>query len=259
MTETESGSTELTGMKRGSTTLCELWASSVAVIRQKGMLLLTWGILALLLCLPCALYFSANVLTSSGAPGGPVSAWDSLPALDKLTSLVAVWFMTFGVMGLTQAVASLATGDVCLRQPTTARSLARRLMPKLARVLALQVLTFLTVFTVLLVVLFFPLTIFAIPGILIDNYDLSKAVAVSANMVFQNLGKVISILLMALAVVFVWVHIQGPVMSGTGSLIAALNVEARVAVLYLGGILINIPITILYFRGREQFLPSPPN
>lgn len=258
MMDIESGSNEIAGRQRGGITMRELWTSSSDVIRQKGLVLLAWGIVALLLCLPFAAFFAAKVLTSSGISGGPVSTWNSLARLGKFSSLLAVWFMTFGLLGVVQAVTSLATCDAYLKQTTTVRGLARRLLPKLARVLALQVLTFLTVFTVLLVVLFLPLIIFAIPAIMIDNYDLSKAVAVSASLVFQNLGKVIPILTIALAAIFVWVHIQGPVMPGAGSLPVALNVEAHVAVLYPAGILINIPITILYFRGREQFLPLGP-
>ena len=230
-----------------------LLVRTIAVARQKAFALLGWGLVAILLCLPCAMIFAQQVgLVASGKQIDLVSLWSSFTPLEKLGTLFSIWFMTLGLLGLTQAVSALATWDACTQTPTSLRSLTTRLLPKLHRIMGLQL------FVILMLIVLLPLSVFAIPAILIDNCGVFKGFGKSASMWSHHAGKTILILFFALVVAVGWRLTVGATATpeGLNPLLVALAFEARLLMFYFAGVVVGIPTTLLYYQSRET-LQSP--
>jgi hypothetical protein len=69
----------------------DLLMQTFTVIRKKAMVLLLWGGVAALLCLPCATFFLQQLNLSAGGPLDPASLWGSFTPLEKLGNLFSIW------------------------------------------------------------------------------------------------------------------------------------------------------------------------
>jgi hypothetical protein len=233
-------------------TLGVLFVRTAAVARRKALILLGWGMPALLLCLPCSILFVRLVDITGGGTVDPICLWSFFSPLEKLGIIFSIWFMSLGLMGLTQAVATLATWDAYDGKPTSFGSLASRILPKLHRILGLQL------FVALMLVVLVPLSIFASPAILIGNSGVFRGIGKSTDLLSRHAGKAILILLLALTVVIAWRLALGPIVAPQGSslLYVALMLESRMAMFYLAGVMIGIPTTLLYCQGSEPLQPQ---
>jgi hypothetical protein len=222
-------------------TLGTLSSRTLAAVRRKALVFLGWALVALLLGTPCAMLFLQQA-NFTGGPIDPVALWHSFTPFEKLKVFLYVWFMSLGLLGLTQAIATLATWDTYTQQPTTVSNLAARLIPRLHRILGLQL------FMAVMVIVIFPISIFAIHAILIDNLGVFKAIGKSVNMWSRNAGKAILILFLAFVVALGWRLPFGPVaaLEDHNLLLGALALEARLAMFYLAGVIVGIPTTLIY-------------
>ena len=235
-------------MQSNTLTLKELCSRAISVVRHKGLVLLVWGVVAFLLCLPCAMLF-AHKLYLGGVQVTPFDMWESATALGRLEMVFSAWFMSFVLLGLTQAVATVATFDYCQDQATSMGKTIRLILPRLHRILALQL------FVILLFPFLFLLSLFAIPAILFDGKRMFKAFRRSAYLLFTKVGKAILSLLPAAVIAYAWtVAVVHPLSRGpiANPFFATLLLEARgPAIYFLGGVIIGIPTALLYYQNRE--------
>jgi hypothetical protein len=236
-------------MEPETLTLGKLLAKTTTLARRRILTLLGWGVLALLLCLPYSILIARDLVNLGSFD--PVLLWRSLTPLGKLGMFLSTWFVSLGLMGLTQAVTTLVTWDDYAAKPTTLRNLVARLLPKLHRILGLQVLVF------LMIVVLVPITIFAIPAILLENSRVRAGIGKSLKLLSRHAGKVIVVLLLALAIVIgvavAWDVV--PILQGGSLLYFAVTIELRMGTYYLAGVIIGIPTTLLFC---ETLRPPPP-
>jgi hypothetical protein len=204
-----------------------------------------------LLCLPGALLLSRQLDLTGGGPLDPVSLWRSFTPLEKLGNLFSIWFMSLGLMGLTQAVSTLAAWDVCTESQTSLGNLADRLFQRVHRIVGLQL------FVILMAIILVPLSVFAIPAILLDNCGVFKGIAKSTEVLSRHAGKTILILLSALVVAIAWRLGVGLMVApyGQSLLVSAFAIEMKMAMFYIAEIVIGIPTTLIYCQSRDPLQP----
>ncbi len=231
-------------MEAETLTLGKLAAKTLTLAWGRIWILLGWGMLAFFLCFPPSVFIALQLGTANVGPINPVSIWRSLPPLGKLGMFLSTWFVSFGLLGFTQAVVTLVTWDDHAAKPTTLGNLAARLLAKLHRILGLQLLV------VPMSLILVPLTMFATAAILLENSGVFAGIRKSLHLLSW---KAILVLFFAWIVSIGWSTALGPIAThqGGGLLYLAAAIELRISMFYLVGVLVGIPTTLLYCQGRD--------
>ena len=221
-----------------------LLAQSLAVVRKQAIALLAYAGVVLLLCLPCAAFVMHEMTMPGGGPPDPVLLWTSFTPLEKLGNVSSIWFMSLGLMGITQAVCTLAAWDACAGTPSSVGNLAARLGRRLHRILGLQL------FVVLMPIFLVPLSVFTFPAMLVHDLGVFRGFEASAKLISRHAGKTILILLAGLVAALGWAMIMFRVTTPNGPnlLASAFAFVMRLAMFYVAGAVIAIPATVIYHR-----------